>query len=59
MEKINQRISELCAAITHESDASKVITLAEELNQLLVQKIDKMDETHKIQPAPEPTTDPA
>jgi hypothetical protein len=59
MDKINQRINELCSAIIHESDASKVIGLASELNRLLVQKIDKMDENHKAQPSTDPTPENA
>ena len=44
MEKINQRISELCAAITKESNPAEVIRLSAELNRILAEKIDKTSE---------------
>lgn len=41
MEKIHQRINELCSAIAQECDAARVIRLTAELNRLLANKIEK------------------
>jgi hypothetical protein len=59
MDKINKRIDELCSAITHESDVSKVIRLAAELNRFLADKIDKMDQADTAQPSSDSTPENA
>jgi len=50
MEKINQRISELCAAITKESNPAEVIRLSAELNRILATRLLNRPTLHRKRP---------